>query len=254
MSHTIFVHNKSGHNQEFEVHGWNSDKNITVPANSTTTLTADDGSSGAIIALHDGREGEQAEITKNGFGGNDFFDISNIVGAGGNITAQQVGDPSTLKGDPRFMQDLNEAWHNATQAEKDGLASCVHLDSSGNVVRIDPIKFNPLLDPFIRKFADGQTYIGVGAWRGSPGVASDNNQSMAGHGDKDILVTYNDDDATPDGNPGDRNSSGNSYTIQPGDTFYGIRLRFGISVDDIVAKNPGVNPNELQVGQVIHLR
>ncbi|KAK4978322.1 hypothetical protein LTR28_006189 [Elasticomyces elasticus] len=201
MSHTIFVHNKSGHNQEFEVHGWNSDKNITVPANSTTTLTADDGSSGAIIALHDGREGEQAEITKNGFGGkmksdplpvlvfgrsdtlhfllqigNDFFDISNIVGAGGNITAQQVGDPSTLKGDPRFMQDLNEAWHNATQAEKDGLASCVHLDSSGNVVRIDPIKFNPLLDPFIRKFADGQTYIGVGAWRGSPGVASDNNQ------------------------------------------------------------------------------
>ena len=82
MPHTISVHNKSGHSQLFEVHGW-INKNITVAANSTFHIDAPDKTSGAIIAVHDGHEGEQAEITKDGFGGNDFIDMSNIVGAGG---------------------------------------------------------------------------------------------------------------------------------------------------------------------------
>lgn len=69
MSRTIFVHNKSSHPQEFEVHGWNNNKNIVVKPRSTHKITAPSGSSGAIIALHGGHEGEQAEITKNGFGG-----------------------------------------------------------------------------------------------------------------------------------------------------------------------------------------
>jgi hypothetical protein len=69
MSRTIFIHNKSGHRQEFEIHGWNNNHNMVVAPHSTSTLSAKDGSSGAIIALHDGHEGEQAEITKNGFGG-----------------------------------------------------------------------------------------------------------------------------------------------------------------------------------------
>lgn len=65
-AHTIFVRNMSGKPQEFEVHGWNNNKNITVGAHSETKISAPDGSSGAIIALHDGHEGEQAEITKDG--------------------------------------------------------------------------------------------------------------------------------------------------------------------------------------------
>jgi hypothetical protein len=69
MVHYINIHNKSGHDQEFEVHGWNSNKNITVKANSTAVIPAPDKTSGAIIALHDGHEGEQAEITKDGFEG-----------------------------------------------------------------------------------------------------------------------------------------------------------------------------------------
>ena len=69
MSRNIFIHNKSTHNQEFEIHGWNKNKNMVVAARSTATIAARDGSSGAIIALHDGHEGEQAEITKHGFGG-----------------------------------------------------------------------------------------------------------------------------------------------------------------------------------------
>ena len=110
------------------------------------------------------------------FLGNDFFDLSNIVGAGGNMTVQQVGDNSTRKGDPLFMQHLNEAWHKADAKTKDSLKSCVHLDNAGNVHRIDAIKSYPELEKFVRSFADGKTYIGVGAWGGSPGNASDNAQ------------------------------------------------------------------------------
>jgi hypothetical protein len=69
MVHYINIHNVSGHDQEFEVHGWNNNKNITVKANSTAVIPAPDKTSGAIIALHEGHEGEQAEITKDGFEG-----------------------------------------------------------------------------------------------------------------------------------------------------------------------------------------
>ena len=34
-------------------------------------------------------------------------------------------------------------------------------------------------------------------WGGSPGNANDNNQSFAGQGNIDILLTYNDENATP---------------------------------------------------------
>ena len=69
MSHNINITNLSDHNQEFEVHGWNDNQNMTIPPRQTSVIRAADGSSGAIIALHYGLEGEQAEITKDGFGG-----------------------------------------------------------------------------------------------------------------------------------------------------------------------------------------
>ena len=197
----IIITNKSGHDQVFEVHGWNHNHNITVKAHGVSRIHAADKSSGAIIALHEGHEGEQAEITFNGFGGNDFIDISNIVGAGGNITIQQEGDPSTRKGDPLFMQNFRHAWKKANDATKDSLKSSVHLDHHGKVVRIGPIKDNPKLEKFVRSFADGKTYIGVGAWGGSPGVASDNHQSSAAHGTKNAQITYSDEDATPNHPP-----------------------------------------------------
>lgn len=67
--HVIKIHNKSGHDQTFEVHGWNNNKNLTVHAGKTSSIDTPDGSSGAIIALHDGHEGEQVEVTKTGYGG-----------------------------------------------------------------------------------------------------------------------------------------------------------------------------------------
>lgn len=193
----IIITNKSSHDQAFEVHGWNNNHNIVVKPYGVSKVHAADKSSGAIIALHEGQEGEQAEITFNGFGGNDFIDISNIVGAGGNLTIQQEGDPSTRKGDPLFMQNFRTAWHKANDATKVSLKASVHLDNHGKVTRIGPIKDNPKLEKFVRSFADGKTYIGIGAWGGSPGNPSDNKQSSAAHGTKNAQITYSDEDATP---------------------------------------------------------
>ena len=92
------------------------------------------------------------------------------------MTVQQVGDPGTRKGDPLFMQHLNEAWHNASAQEKRELEKSVHINAKGDVVRIDAIKSNPQLEKFVRSFDDGKTYIGVGAFGGHQGVGSDNAQ------------------------------------------------------------------------------
>ena len=41
------------------------------------------------------------------------------------------------------------------------------------------------------------------------------------------------------------------YTIRSGDTFFRLGQQFGVGVDAIIRANPGVNPNNLQIGQVI---
>lgn len=40
-----------------------------------------------------------------------------------------------------------------------------------------------------------------------------------------------------------------SYTIQAGDTFYRLASRYGIGLEALLAANPGVNPDRLQIGQ-----
>lgn len=89
---------------------------------------------------------------------------------------QQVGEPNTKKGDPNFMQDCNTAWEQADEGTKDGLKDCVFCDGDGKVVRIDAPKNFPNLENWVRTFANGQTYIGVGAWNGDAGNAADNAQ------------------------------------------------------------------------------
>lgn len=42
-----------------------------------------------------------------------------------------------------------------------------------------------------------------------------------------------------------------AYTIRPGDTFFSLAQRFNTTVPALIAANPTVNPNFLQVGQVI---
>ena len=41
------------------------------------------------------------------------------------------------------------------------------------------------------------------------------------------------------------------YTIKAGDTFYKLSIRFNVPLDAILRANPGVDPNNLQIGQVV---
>lgn len=41
------------------------------------------------------------------------------------------------------------------------------------------------------------------------------------------------------------------YTIKAGDTFFALAARFGTTVEAIIRVNPGVDPNNLQIGQVV---
>lgn len=95
------------------------------------------------------------------------------------MTVMQVGDPSTLKGHPTFMQACNAEWHKVDQKTRDGIKSLVHLDKTGKVVRIDGPGKNKKLEDFVRRFANGRTYIGVGSWNGNPGNPNDNQQVRA---------------------------------------------------------------------------
>jgi len=41
------------------------------------------------------------------------------------------------------------------------------------------------------------------------------------------------------------------HVVQPGDTIYKLSLRYNVSVDSILALNPGVDPKNLQIGSVL---
>ena len=41
------------------------------------------------------------------------------------------------------------------------------------------------------------------------------------------------------------------YTIRPGDNYFSLSQQFGISVDSLIRANPGVDPDRLQIGQII---
>jgi murein DD-endopeptidase MepM/ murein hydrolase activator NlpD len=47
------------------------------------------------------------------------------------------------------------------------------------------------------------------------------------------------------------NSNLYQYIIQPGDTIWNLANEYGLTVDDILAANPEVDPDNLMVGQVI---
>jgi len=49
------------------------------------------------------------------------------------------------------------------------------------------------------------------------------------------------------------NSQPMTYTIQPGDTPYKLAQTYGISVSQILAMNPNMNPNNLQIGTTIFI-
>lgn len=74
------------------------------------------------------------------------------------------------------MQDAQVAWDNASQETRDAIQSAVILNGEGKVVYIGPTKENPPLENWVRSFANGKTYIGIGAWGDFKGDVNDNNQ------------------------------------------------------------------------------
>jgi LysM repeat protein len=44
-----------------------------------------------------------------------------------------------------------------------------------------------------------------------------------------------------------------THTVTSGETFYRISLRYGVSVNDLIAANPGVNHRALKIGQKIRV-
>ncbi len=47
----------------------------------------------------------------------------------------------------------------------------------------------------------------------------------------------------------DDQPNGPIYVIEPGDTYYSIAIKFGVTIDDLANANPDVNPSFLSVGQ-----
>ena len=41
------------------------------------------------------------------------------------------------------------------------------------------------------------------------------------------------------------------YSVRAGDTIYFIAQRYNVSVQSIINANPGINPNNLQIGQIL---
>lgn len=49
------------------------------------------------------------------------------------------------------------------------------------------------------------------------------------------------------------NNLGKTYQIKSGDTLWAISQKFNIPLDELIKANPGVDPNNLFVGQIIYL-
>ncbi len=47
--------------------------------------------------------------------------------------------------------------------------------------------------------------------------------------------------------------SGHTYTVRPDDTLWDIATNYGLTVDDLLAANPGVDPRRLMVGQELQV-
>jgi len=63
------------------------------------------------------------------------------------------------------------------------------------------------------------------------------------------LLTIPADDPPPAAQP----PAAGTYTVQPGDTFWGISRKLGVAFGDLIVANPGVDPSRIHPGQVLNL-
>jgi len=82
------------------------------------------------------------------------------------------------------------------------------------------------------------------------GVAGDDSSSESA-GTRDLPAATS---TTPTTTSPKRKKSPRSYTIKANDTLSGIAVRFGLTVEELQALNPQLDPQSLVAGQKIKLR
>jgi hypothetical protein len=66
VAHDIIIQNQASHVQDFSIHGPGPWHDLKIAAGGEERIKVEDGSSGAILAIHDGKLCEQLEYTKAG--------------------------------------------------------------------------------------------------------------------------------------------------------------------------------------------
>lgn len=94
---------------------------------------------------------------------------------------------------------------------------------------------------------DNLTPVSGGEGVGTPDGDGD------GNGDEPNGDGNGDNGDNGDSGPPPGECGGPTYTIEAGDTIVAIAEKCGLSSDDILAANPGVDPGALSIGQVINL-
>ncbi|MEM7030768.1 MAG: LysM peptidoglycan-binding domain-containing protein [Chloroflexota bacterium] len=70
---------------------------------------------------------------------------------------------------------------------------------------------------------------------------------------EEITEPESESPAEPDNEPEIEPTETNTYTVQSGDTLYGIALQFGVTVEAIVALNDLLDPSYLRIDQVLNM-
>lgn len=122
------------------------------------------------------------------------------------------------------------------------------------------------------QWADGDVFLWIARYNGDPGNPGWNHARLALHqhtstgkvpgipGNVDRNVTLNGYtlDALTPGTPGTPTPppppTGDTYTVQPGDTLSGIASRYGTSWQELQRINAIANPDRIFPGQVLRLR
>lgn len=100
----------------------------------------------------------------------------------------------------------------------------------------------------------------------SPGIAGSSPPSIPGGSapnagtlpDTPVVTGSNRDPRTPPGSEGARQTSGGTatqrtHTVRPRETPASIARQYGLTVDELLAANPGIQPTRMQIGTVLRV-
>lgn len=193
-------------------------------------------------------------LTKLSAGGSNIVSFANFhVGTNGwpEIAYHLIIDPNTIingKAAIYYCVDISKRSYHVGNSNTIGLGICVIGDyrtdklSAAAIASIIDLR-NALIKDGIGKYDKSHNEMPGYSWKAC--CVYDYNKAF-----KDILETIVPAASQKPASPPDL------YTIQEGDTFWSIAEKdgpAGITVNDLIAANPGVDPTKLKVGQTIKL-